>query len=308
MRLKDHDWPRRPASCPGDPAGPLHLRSKRRLPSPKGPAGPGGFGPAGFARRLTAAWVALLIGISGCASSRVSITGDIKYGKSAEEDFRAGEEELKGHNFPEATKFFEHVKTKYPFSKFAALSELRLGDVKFDQDRYIEAADAYQQFVRLHPTHERADYAAFRVGLSHWKDGPSDFFLFPPSFEKDQAQVHDAAKALDDFVKKYPDSKYKPEAEKILAQARARLADHEWYVASFYAKRERWAGAAGRLEALVKDYPGSPREPAALYQLAQAYLKLEERDRAQQALQQLISKHPQDPYRAQAERLLASIR
>ncbi len=300
MRLTDHEWPHQPASRSRGPAGRLPLRSQQHLPPREA--------PAGFARRLTAAWVALLVGISGCASSRVSITGDVKYGKSAEEDFRAGEEELKGHSFPEATKFFEHVKTKYPFSKFAALSELRLGDVKFDQEHYIESADAYQQFVRLHPTHERADYAAFRVGLSHWKDGPSDFFLFPPSFEKDQAQVRDAAKAFDDFVKKYPDSKYKPEAEDILTRARARLADHEWYVAEFYAKRKRWAGAAGRLEALVKDYPGSPREPAALYQLAQAYLNLEERQRAQQALQQLIAKHPQDARRAQAERLLASIR
>ncbi len=258
--------------------------------------------------RLTAAWVALLLVLSGCASSRVSFTGEVRYGKSAEDDYKSGEEELKGHNFPEATKFFEHVKTKYPFSKFAALSELRLGDVKFDQERYVEAADAYQQFVRLHPSHERADYAAFRVGLSHWKDGPSDFALFPPSFEKDQAQVRDAVKALDEFVKKYPDSKHRPEAEKILARARAGLANHEWYVAEFYAKRGRWAGVAGRLEGLVKDYPGSPREPAALYQLAQAYLELNERYRAQQALQQLIVKHPQDPRRAQAEKLLASIR
>jgi outer membrane protein assembly factor BamD len=180
--------------------------------------------------------------------------------------------------------------------------------VKFEQDRYVEAADAYQQFVRLHPTHEQADYAAFRVGLSHWKDGPSDFVLFPPAYEKDEQQVRDAAKAFEDFVKKFPESKYRPEAEKLLAQARNRLAEHEWYVAEFYAKRGHWAGAAGRLEALVKEYPGSGREPEALYQLAQAYLKLDERFRAQQALQQLIVKHPQDPRRDQAEKLLASLR
>jgi outer membrane protein assembly factor BamD len=243
-----------------------------------------------------------------CASSRVSMTGDVKYGKSAEEDYRAGEEELKDKNYIEATKFFEHVKAKYPFSKYAALSEIRVADAKFDQDHFVEAVESYRQFLKLHPTHEQADYAAFRIGLSYWKDGPSDFFLFPPSFEKDQAQVRDSAKALEDFSTKYPGSKYKPEAEKILAQARARLAEHEWYVAEFYAKREHWAGVAGRLEGLVKDYPGSPREPAALLQLAQAYLKLDERHRARQALQQLIVKHPQDPRRPQAEKLLASLR
>jgi outer membrane protein assembly factor BamD len=250
---------------------------------------------------------ALLL-VLACGSSRVSMTGDVRYGKSAEEDYRAGEEELKDRNYIEAAKFFEHVKNKYPFSKYAALSELRIADAKFDQEHYIEAADAYQQFQKLHPAHEQADYAAFRVGLSHWKDGPSDFFLFPPSFEKDQAQVRDTAKVLDDFARKYPGSKYKPEAEKILGQARARLAEHEWYVAEFYAKREHWAGAAGRLERLVSDYPGSPRESAALFQLAGAYLKLDDRNRARQTLEQLIVKHPQDPRRPQAEKLLASLR
>jgi len=252
--------------------------------------------------------LALTLALAGCASSRISITGDVKYGKSAEEDYNAGLDELKSRNFPEATKFFEHVRTKYPFSKFAALSELRLADVKLDQDRFIEAADAYQQFVRLHPTHEQADYAGFRVGLSHWKDAPSDFFLFPPSYEKDEQQVRDAAKAFDDFLKKFPQSKYRPEAEKLAAAAKSRLAEHEWYVAEFYASRHHWAGAAGRLEALVKEYPGSRREPEALLQLAEAYLKLDEKFRAQQALQQLIVKHPQDPRRGQAEKLLASLR
>ena len=256
--------------------------------------------------RLHATLLAALL--ISCASSSASLTGNVKYGKTAEEDYRSGEDELKSKNYIEATKLFENVKNKYPFSKYAPLSELRVADVKFEQERFIESAEAYQQFVKLHPAHDQADYAAFRVGLSHWKDGPSDFVLFPPSFEKDQVQVREAAKVLNDFVKKYPNSKYKAEAEKLLAKARSRLAEHEWYVAEFYAKRERWAGVAARLEGLVRDYPGSSRESAALFKLAEAYVKLDERYRAQQALQQLIVKHPQDPRRPEAEKLLASLR
>ena len=61
-------------------------------------------------------------------------------------------------------------------------------------------------------------------------------------------------------------------------------------------------------QALVKEYPGTPREPEALMGLAQAYLKMNERFRAQQALQQLIVRYPKDPRRAEAEKLLASLR
>ncbi|HTP28825.1 MAG TPA: outer membrane protein assembly factor BamD [Anaeromyxobacteraceae bacterium] len=250
----------------------------------------------------------LFFAVASCATSHVSLTGELKYGKSAEEDYQAGNEELKKHNFAEATKFFEHVRTKYPFSKYAALADLRIADARFDQGHYLEAAESYQQFVKLHPNHEQADYAAYRVGLSHFKDAPSEFILFPPTYEKDQAQIRDAARTLDEFVRKYPESTYRPDAEKLFAQARARLAEHEWYVAQFYAKREHWAGAAGRLETLLREYPGSPREAAALYQLAELYLKQDERYRAQQKLQELIVKYPQDARRAQAEKLLASLR
>jgi outer membrane protein assembly factor BamD len=251
--------------------------------------------------------LALCLALAGCGSGRVSIGGEVRYGKTAEEDYTAGEEELKARNFVEAAKFFEHVRTKYPYSRYAALSELKLADVKFAEEHFVEAAAAYEQFVKLRPTHEQVDYAEFRVGYSHWKDAPKDFFLFPPTHEKQQEQVHLAAKSLGAFVENRPRSKYRPEAEKLLAQARARLAEHEWYVAEFYAKRGHWAGVAGRLETLLGQYPGSPREGAALYQLAQAYLKLNERFRAQQRLQELIVKHPQDPRRADAEKLLASL-
>ena len=250
--------------------------------------------------------LSLLLALAACAHG--AFGGDPKYGKSAEDDYRTGMEELRTRSYVEAVRYFEHVKTKYPFSKYAALSELRLADAKFDQDHPIEAADAYQQFVKLHPNHEEADYAAYRAGLAYWKDAPSDFFLFPSPAEKDLAQVRDAAKVLGSFLEKYPTSKYRPDAEKLLAQARGLLADQEWYVAEFYMKRGRWIGAAGRLEALVRDYPGSPREPAALYALAEAYLNSDEKFRAQQALQQLIVKHPQDPRRGDAEKLLASLR
>ena len=35
-----------------------------------------------------------------------------------------------------------------------------------EQDRYVEAAEAYGGFVRMHPTHEQTDYAAFREALA----------------------------------------------------------------------------------------------------------------------------------------------
>ncbi len=234
--------------------------------------------------------------------------GGEKTGKTAEEDFKIASEYFKDKDWLEAQKAFDRIRSKYPYSKYAALSELRSADAKFEQDKFIEAAEGYRQFVKMHPTHEQVAYAAFRIGLSSWRNAPSQFFLFPPDFEKDQVEVRVAVTALQDFLKSHPQSSYVPEAQKLLAEAKGKLADHEWYVAGFYRKRDRWPAVAVRLEGLVRDYPGSVYEPEALLQLADAYLHTNERGRAQQALQQLIAKHPQDTRRAEAEKLLAQIR
>ncbi|HUL57895.1 MAG TPA: outer membrane protein assembly factor BamD [Anaeromyxobacteraceae bacterium] len=249
-----------------------------------------------------------LLALAACGGKHVSFTGDLRYGKTAEEDYQSGIDEMKAESWPEAVKFFEHVKTKYPFSQYAALSDLRIADTKFKQERYLEAADAYDGFSKLHPTHDEVDYAEYRAGVARFKDAPGDWLLFPPSFEKDQRQLVKAVESLKTFVQKRPQSKYAPDAQKLLGEAEARLAAHEWYVADFYYKRKRWAGAAGRLQGLVDKYPDSKHDVQALFRLAEAYQKMDERTRAQRALQQLIARHPQDPRRPEAEQLLAKLR
>lgn len=256
------------------------------------------------ARLLAVALLPLL----ACASSRVSITGEVRYGKSAEEDYQAGVEEMDKSNWLESQKFLEHVRTKYPFSKYAALAELRLADARFRQDKFLEAAEAYDGFVKLHPNHEEADYAEFRAALSHFKDAPSDFALFPSAAEKDQRQLRTAVEKLQAFLKARPDSRHRDEAAQVLADAQGRLARHEWYVAEFYFKRRHFAGAAGRLETLLRDYPGSRYEADALLKLAEAWLGQDEAFRAQQALQRFLARFADHPRRPEAEALLAGLR
>jgi len=246
--------------------------------------------------------------LGACGSAHVSITGEVKYGKSAEDDYKAGLEEMKTSSWAEATKFFEHCRTKYPFSRYAALSELRIADIKLQDERYLEASEAYATFARMHPTHEDVDYASFREAVSLLRDGPSDFFAFPPAYERELKSTREGVVKMEAFLAKWPSSKHRDEAQKMLQQARGQLIEHEWYAAAFYAKRNRWAGVAGRCETLLAKYPGSKHEVDALLALADAYARLEDRFKARQALQQLIVKHPDDPRRAQAEKLLAQLR
>ena len=177
----------------------------------------------------------------GCASSDEA-TKPITYSLTAKQNYEKGLAELKDENYPEAQKYFQFVKQKFPFSKFAVLAELAIADTQFARGNYTEAVDSYKAFIRLHPTHEKVEngYAAFKVGECYYKDMPDDIWLLPPSYEKDQSAVTDALRELDDFLKKYPDSPYMKDAEPM---------------------RKRGAEAAGRPRGLHRALLSGPRPP-----------------------------------------------
>ncbi len=197
------------------------------------------------------------------------------YSDDADENLKLGQESLDSKNYVEAQKYFDFVKSKYPYLEAATTAELKLGDVDFEREKYLEARDRYVNFIKLHPTHPKIDYAAYRASLTHYKDMPSDFFLLPPSAEKDQAEVRSASVALADFIRNYPQSEYTEDAKKTLDEVRRRLAKHELYVANFYKRRERWQAVVGRLNVVARDFGGLGYEDKVYFGLHDAYLNIQ---------------------------------
>lgn len=257
-------------------------------------------------RKLWTLLVILACALCGCATFETA--GEVAYKNDAKGNFEAGEAALKDGRHLDALKFFDHVRYKFPYSAQAAMADLAIADTNFDREKYLEAIDGYRNFLKLHPNHPKADYAQFRVALSYFKDIPSDFFLFPPSTEKDQTSVKDARGAFDDFLKSYPASEYVAEAKKMSADVVGRLAQHEMAVADYYLEHDRWPAAVNRLTKLVADYPQSELAPKALLKLARAYLALNDKAAARDALERLLKDYPDDKdSRPEAEKLLASL-
>jgi outer membrane protein assembly factor BamD len=233
--------------------------------------------------------------------------GEVTYGADAKKDYELGEEARQSGRYLDALKYFEHIRNKYPYSSQAPLSELAIADTDFDREKYLEAIEGYRSFVKMHPHHEKADYAQFRAALSFYKDIPSNFVLFPSSAERDQSSVREARTALEEFLRLYPGSTWAPEAKKLLVDVRERLASHEMAIADYYLFHERWQAAVGRLNKLVEELPGTSLEPDALLKLARTQIELKEKQKAREALQRLLRDFPQDSRRGEAERLLKGL-
>lgn len=241
---------------------------------------------------------------AGCSETSSVFRSTPNFFPTAEQNYNAGLKEQKAGNWLTAQQFYQQVKNAFAFSRWATLAELGIADCEMGREKYTEAVDDYKAFMRAHPSHERVQdgYAAYKIGEAYHKQIPSDWFIVPPSYEKDQAPVLDALRELGAFREQFADSPYKEKAQKLYDDCVRRLADHELYVANFYLKMGKPYAAIGRLEGVVKMYPGARREPETLLLLGRTYMKMDKPQDARRAFVKLASEHPTD-YRAEKARL-----
>ena len=254
--------------------------------------------------------VGLVVALSLCGCKTLgslfasSDNPNVTYGEDADTNIAKGNDALDSKNYAEAQKYFDYVKSKYPYLEAAKTAELRLADTDFDRERYVEARDRYVSFGKIHPTHPRIDYAAFRAALSYYKEIPSDFFLLPASAEKEQVNVRSALTSMKDFLRTFPDSPHQAEAKTVLEDVKRRLATHEWYVAGFYAKRDKWPAVINRLNVIARDFPDVGFDEKVQFALYDAWMELKDEGKAKEALRALVKKSPDSSGGKKAARML----
>ncbi|GAW67820.1 outer membrane assembly lipoprotein YfiO [Geoanaerobacter pelophilus] len=227
--------------------------------------------------------------ISACASAPAPV-------KSADTYFKEGEAAFAKRNYNEAIESWKKVKESDTAPALTSQAELKIADAHFENKAYIEAAAAYEDFRKLHPTHHQAPYALYRLALSHYQQIAGT--------DTDQTPVKDAVATLEAFLGQYPRSEYAPELSKKLADCRDKQLAYENYVGNFYLRTEKYQSAIKRLnEALVR-FTGLSRLDDTLFYLGKAYLKAGELQQGKVALQRLAAEYPASPRNKEASLLL----
>ncbi|MGB8329887.1 MAG: outer membrane protein assembly factor BamD [Polyangiales bacterium] len=206
-----------------------------------------------------------------------------------------------------AEPMFREVRQEFPYSRFAALAELRIGDCQFQNEAYPEAIQTYRQFVRIRPSHKEIPYARFRIAEAYYNQIPGGWFMTPPPEERDQSAARDALIQLRRFVVDYPDDPRVPKANELMEKCMSLLAAHELYVARFYLKRDAYRGVISRLRGLIASYPGSGVEREALLLLGEVYVKTNEVEAARETLNQIVQRFPDSSEAKRARSLLGKL-
>ena len=153
---------------------------------------------------------ALIVHNTGCSSKKINEDDPKEMYSDAESD-------IKNDRYLLALDKLRVIKSKFTYTSYGALAQLKIADVYFLQESYPEAASAYETFVELYPKHEKSAYALFRAGESQFLDIPSNV-------ARDLKSAESAIQTLDLYAKKYPTGESLQKALEMRQLAYDRLA------------------------------------------------------------------------------------
>jgi outer membrane protein assembly factor BamD len=226
--------------------------------------------------------------LTGCATTK--LTGP------PEELFKEGEVSFQKGNYEAAITQWKKVKESYQSPELTTKAEINIADAYFLNRDYIEAAAAYEDFRKLHPSHERAGYALYRQAMSHFNQ--------IHGIDTDQTPVKNALLTFESYIKFYPAGEHLAEVQEKILSCRDMQLQYEIYVGRFYLKTDKVQSAIGRFEVALKAFPGQSRRDEVYFYLGRAYQKVGQQPKALEAFEALIKEYPGSRYAAEATQFM----
>jgi outer membrane protein assembly factor BamD len=233
---------------------------------------------------LAAAAIAPVLG--GCDSFELSGArhATLTYTDDARASYNEAMKSFRGRDWDDARALFGEIKKLFPYTTYARLSELRLADINFEQEKFSEAVTGYREFIQNHRSDPNVEYARYRVTRALFKDIDDTIFL-PPQEERDQATTYEAYKEIRSYLKDYPATRFPKEERYMYDVVVGRLVRHELYVARFYLHADNFPAAVDRIDHALKAFPGSNLEPEALVLKGETLMKMKKLEDAREVFE-----------------------
>lgn len=210
--------------------------------------------------------------------------------------FKEGESLYESKHYDDAIAQYKKVRDAYASTELSSTAELRIADAYFESERYIEASSEYAQFRKLHPTHQQAAYALYRMGLSNYNQ--------ITGIDRDQTPQKNAATHFEELLNQYPKSEYVKDATAKLESVRLQQLQYEQYVADFYYRTGKYDSAIKRMEDALTAFPNSPIHDETWFLLGASRIKSGDIDKARIAFNKLSSLFPDSKLILEASKIL----
>ncbi len=214
-------------------------------------------------RRLLAAFalpVALLL--TGCAAEE-----ELTYvERPAESIYDEALVDLEQERFEQAALLFDEVERQHPYSQWATRAQLMAAFANYQATRYEDAILALDRFLALHPGNDSSAYAYYLRSLCYYER--------ITDVERDQLITEQAREALQEVVRRYPNTDYARDAALKLDLTLDQLAGKEMTIGRWYLRQGYYNAAINRFRSVVGQYQTTTHVPEALHRLTEAYLAI----------------------------------
>src|SRR6202051_512942 len=253
---------------------------------------------SGHRMRALAGWLALALVVAplmGC--SLFNKDDDLIPDTPADKLYNEGLFLLNNRQeYKEAAKKFDEVDRQNPYSDWARKALLMSAYSYYQAKEYTDCISSAQRYVTLHPGSPDAASAQYLIASSYY-----DQIL---DVSRDQARADKAINALEEVVRKYPESEYATAAKKKVTMARDQLAGKEMEIGRFYMNKRDFIGAINRFKVVVTQYQTTRHVEEALERLTEAYVALGIIDEAQTAAAVLGHNFPDSSWYKDAYKLV----
>ncbi len=231
--------------------------------------------------------------LSACSSDGDK---DSLEGVPAETIYNRAAASLDAKEYSKATKEFEEVERQYPYSQWATQAQLMAAYASYEDQRYDEAILALDRFAELHPGNKDVDYAYYLKAICYYEQ-ISDV-------RRDQEITEEALKALENLIRRFPESRYVRDAKLKRDLALDHLAGKEMEIGRYYLNRGQINAAINRFLVVVKNYQTTTHTAEALHRLVESYLTLGLVDQATRVAAVLGYNYPGSPWYERSYNLL----
>jgi outer membrane protein assembly factor BamD len=165
-----------------------------------------------------------------------------------------------------AALMFDEVERQHPYSVWARRAQLMSAFSYYAARQYSEAILSAQRFLSLHPGNRDAPYAYYIIAMSYYEQ--------IADVSRDQRVTAQAQDALNELVRRYPDTPYARDARIKLDLVNDHLAGKEMAIGRFYSNSRQWIAASKRYRNVIDNFQTTSHVPEALHRLTEAYLAL----------------------------------
>ncbi|MGE0800069.1 MAG: outer membrane protein assembly factor BamD [Lautropia sp.] len=255
---------------------------------------------------MAALTVAAALALAGCASSEYDRTANW----TAEQLYADAKGELDVGNWSAAQKSLQRLESRYPFGRFAQQAQLDLAWASYREGERADALVAIDRFIRLHPTHERLDYALYLKGLINFnnREGLIARMAGQDLSERDQQAARESYESFRQVATRFPDSRYAEDALARMKYLVNSMASGEVHIARYYYSRGAYVAALNRAQDVIAQYQQTPATEDALNLMVLAYDKLGLHDLRDDTARVLARTFPRSRYLAAVNALQSAQR